>query len=35
MEAMKVKNRREVEKKRTEKIDWWDQDHIAGGYVGG
>jgi hypothetical protein len=22
---------RKVEKK----VDWWDQDHIAGGYVGG
>jgi len=30
--------RSEIEKKKIAllaKIDWWDQEHIAGGYVGG
>ncbi len=30
--------KREIEKKRNElmsKINWWDEEHIPGGYVGG
>ena len=31
-----MKQRKGFENKKVEKkVDWWDQDHIAGGYVGG
>jgi hypothetical protein len=30
-----MKHRKGFEKKKVEKVDWWDRDHIAGGYVGG
>ena len=34
-EMRTMKQRKELEKRNVEKIDWWDRDHIAGGYVGG
>ena len=30
-----MKLKKAHEKKVVEKVDWWDKDHIAGGYVGG
>ena len=30
-----MKERKEDHRKKEERVDWWDRDHIAGGYVGG